>query len=301
MRLKKLLAEPLTHFVLLGGALFVAYRLLNPDAMQAPTRIVVPQAQVEALVRQHELTWQRRPNEKELDAMTDSWVEDEILFREGLAAGADRNDPVVRRRVVQKMQYLFEDMAADVPTEADLEAWFHTHRSRYRIVPAYSLEQVFLGNLPAGDAEDAAARALATLQEVGPASVGVASLLPARVEKAGADRVAQVFGQEFVQGLQDLPVGVWKGPLRSAYGSHLVRLTQRQPGRDANLAEVRQQVVDDVQRDRREKVRQALFDSLRERYTVEIEGGVPMDALAASTPAPAAPSHAASGAGKVAP
>lgn len=300
MTLRKLIAEPLTHFVLFGGALFLAYRLLNADAMQAPSTIVVPQAQVEALARQHELTWQRRPSPVELRAMIDSWVRDEILFREGLAAGADRDDPVVRRRVVQKMQYLFEDMATEVPTDSELQAWLDANRADYRVPAVYSLEQVFLGELPRGPAGQAVvAGALAALRGGRAAPVQVASVLPASVELTHAGGVERMFGREFVHALHGLPLDAWSGPVRSAYGSHLVRLSRRDDARDPALAEVRQQVVDDVQRHRREAQKEALFASLRKRYTVEI---APPPVMPIAAAAPVASADAApAGSGDAAP
>lgn len=126
-----MLSEPLVHFLLLGGMAFVLYRSIQPVDAKAPKQIVVDQKQVAALVSEYRRVWQRPPNDDELQKLIDEWVRDEVLYREGLAAGLDSDDSVVRRRVVQKMKVLAEGMAVDVPGESELEVWFAKHAKDY--------------------------------------------------------------------------------------------------------------------------------------------------------------------------
>jgi hypothetical protein len=94
--------------------------------MQQPSRqIVLTLDQLSRLVTLFQSQWRREPTAQELDALVDDEVREEILYREALALGLDRNDEIVRRRMAQKMQFLAEDVAAArEPTEAELRAWF---------------------------------------------------------------------------------------------------------------------------------------------------------------------------------
>src|SRR5687768_7415880 len=103
--MRRLLQEPLLHFLLIGIALFVGYeKLAAPDL--AGKRIVVSEAMVDQMAREHEGRWTRKPSEEELRGLVESYVRDEILYREGLALGLDRDDALIKRRVRQKFEVM---------------------------------------------------------------------------------------------------------------------------------------------------------------------------------------------------
>src|SRR5262245_66582775 len=104
--MKRLIREPLLHFFVLGAALFALYGWLNRQGFNTPNEIVVSRGQVAVLQQQFARVWQRAPTPQELQGLVDNWVREEILYREGLAMGLDRNDPVVRRRGGQKLQFI---------------------------------------------------------------------------------------------------------------------------------------------------------------------------------------------------
>ena len=243
----RLLREPLLHFLILGALLFVLYGWLNRNALQSPDEVVVDQARVDALATQFERAWQRSPTRTELQGLIDHWVREEIIYREGVAAGMERDDEVVRRRVVQKMAFLTDGMASDVPGEADMHAWLREHADGYRIAPVYTLQQVYFDPARHGDGLDhVIAAAKSRLQRDPQARVGDATLLPVSLEQASADEVARIFGERFSEAMANLPVGRWSGPVVSGFGVHLVRIDARTPGRVPALAEVRQAVERDL-------------------------------------------------------
>src|SRR5512143_905389 len=106
--MRKLLAEPMLHFVLIGITLFVAYKWLAPNSASR-SRVVVTQAAVDDLITQHVSAKGRVPSPAELRHLVDSWVRDEILYREGVELGLDRDDIVVKRRVRQKVEVMAEE------------------------------------------------------------------------------------------------------------------------------------------------------------------------------------------------
>jgi hypothetical protein len=269
--MRRFLKEPLLHFAAIGGLLFVLYSLVSPRENVRRDEIVVDRQRVAELIAEHERTWQRPPSADERKRMIDAWVRDEVLFREGMKAGFEADDVVVRRRVVQKMTFLAEGMASDVPSDAEVEAWFKAHADDYRLEPITTFRQVFFEpNRADPDAETALSAARAALEADAGAAVGDRTALPSELREASASDVARVFGDEFVSGLSVLEEGKW-AKVRSSLGLHLVRIEARKPARVPELAAVRKAVESDVTRSRTEKSVEAFYQAARARYDIRIE------------------------------
>jgi PPIC-type PPIASE domain len=271
---RRILREPLLHFLALGALLFALYGALNRGALDAPSEIVVDRPRLESLTAQFQRVWQRPPTTEELRGLVESFVREEVLYREGVALRLDRDDPVVRRRVGQKMTFLADAQAPAEASEAELQAWLEAHPDAYRVEPRYSLRQVYFDPARRGprlEADVASARAALGRGTAG--VLGDATLLPASVDSAPASELARVFGQEFADAVAALPVGGLRGPIPSSYGVHLVELRAREPGRTPALAEVRPAVERDLLRARADEAGEAFYQSLRQRYTVRIEAG----------------------------
>ncbi len=271
------------HFLLIGGLLFFAYGRLNP-ADPAGERIVVSQAVVDDLARQYQTRWMRPATEQELTGLVEAHVRDEIMFREGVALGLDRDDPVIKRRVRQKLDVMAEEqLARSAPTDADLQAYLTQHAERFARPVRVSFEQIYFdGSAPVAEVERAATAARAALARGSkPAALGQPTLLPASVEQLPLDLIARDFGSGFAEQVGLLPIGEWSGPLASSLGAHLVRVSARAPATAPPLDEVRQQVAREWENERRELSREASYRKLRERYAVTIERA----AVSAATPA----------------
>src|SRR5512140_3519396 len=146
MRIRQLLGEPMLHFLLIGFALFVAYNRLSPDRSSG-SRIVVTQGVVDDLTTQHVAARGRPPSATELRHLIDAYVREEILYREGVTLGLDRDDIVVKRRVRQKLEVMAEeDASTAAPTDADLTAYLSAHRDRFIQPAVLSFEQILVGH-----------------------------------------------------------------------------------------------------------------------------------------------------------
>lgn len=272
----RLLREPLVQFLLLGAALFLLYRAVAPTPDAPPGRIVVDRAQVARLVQQFERTWLRPPTRAELTALIDEHVSEEVLYREALALGLDKNDLVVRRRLRQKMDFLNEDVVAQrAPTDAELHAYLDAHAEKFAAPARVSFRQIYLKTDDGPAAAHArAGRLLAQLEagSVPPAEVGDATLLPRSLEKASANEVAQSFGEPFAAALDAVPAGAgWRGPIETEYGLHLVNVSARDPGGPRPLADVRALVSREWSAAQREHAKAKFYAALRERYQVSVE------------------------------
>lgn len=276
--MKRILKEPLLHFVLLGAALFGAYSLMPKEVSRGDAgKIVVTQGQIEHLTAGFTKTWQRPPTADELAALVRDFVQEEVYCREAMAMGLDKDDTVIRRRLRQKLEFVSEDIADRAePTEADLNAYLQAHAATFRTPPRFTFRQVYLSPQKHRDtlARDAA-QLLAQLNQAGnqadTSALGDTLMLDDQFVAIPASEVARQFGETFAAKLATLAPGQWQGPVESGYGVHLVLVSERSEGRQPALAEVREAVSREWADTRRLQANQKFYEELLKRYTVTIE------------------------------
>ena len=277
--ISRLLREPVLHFLLIGIALFVAHGLLAPT-QESGTRIVVSQAIVDNIAREHQARWFRPPGDEELAKLIEAHVRNEILYREGVALGLDRDDPVIKRRVRQKLEVIAEEeLAGDAPTDAQLAVFLADNPERFSRSGTVSFEQVFFPATATAAQLEAARTAAA--RGADPARLGQPSMLPPRTDAAPLDLVARDFGAGFATELAKLSPDVWTGPVRSGFGMHLVRVTARTPSAVPPLDQVRAAVAREWEHERRVASLAENYARLRGQYEVVIEAKQPQLSIAA--------------------
>lgn len=286
--MKRLLREPLLHFLLLGAGLFLAYGLRQRNAGSGePGQILVTRGQIEHLALGFAKTWQRPPTPTELLGLVNDRVREEVYCREAMALGLDQEDTVIRRRLRQKMEFVSDDIAALVePTEAELDAYLRTHADSFRVDPRFTFEQVYLDPQKHGERlADEVAQLLAQLNQAGDgleaSALGDSRLLESQFTGLPTSEVAKQFGEAFALDLERLEPGRWHGPVESGYGVHLVSVSERSEGRLPPLAEVRDAVRREWDNARRLAGNEAFYQELLGRYTVTIEGLETADELEA--------------------
>jgi hypothetical protein len=272
----RVLREPLLHFLVLGLLLFVGYRFVSQGRDAERGQIVVTQERIAAMREQFERAWQRTPTAQELDGLVLGYIREEVLYREGVALGLDRDDPVIRNRVRARMEVLSEGADVKEPTEAELQAWLDSHRSDFEIAPTFTFRQVYFDPKRHGSRMQRDAEAvLTTLRRSDPDAVafhlGDVTLLPSAMSEATAGQIADTFGKDFASAMPGLSINAWSGPLQSAYGLHLVQLVRRTEARTPALAEVRERVQRDWTSANTREASVRHYDELRRRYTVVIE------------------------------
>jgi hypothetical protein len=275
--MKRLLKEPLLHFLLLGAGIFTAYHWMPKRSVAEPGNIVITRGQIEHLAAGFAQAWQRPPTSDELAGLVRDRVREEVYCREAMAMGLDNDDTIIRRRLRQKMEFISDDLAAQTePTEADLNSYLMAHLDSFRIEQRTTFRQVYLNPSKHGEnlARDAG-QLLAQLQRaavpVDTAALGDAFLLEDKFAAVPASEIAKQFGQKFVMKLADLPVGQWQGPVESGYGLHVVMISERAAGRLPALAEVREAVRREWTNGRRLDANEKLYLELQKRYNVTIE------------------------------
>jgi hypothetical protein len=273
--LQKILREPLLHFVVLGGGLFLLFGVVGESADERPDRIVVSAAKVENLAELFRRTWRRPPSQAELDGLIEDHVKEEILYREALALGLDDDDIVIRRRLRQKMEFVSEDVAQPAePTEDELRTFLANHADRFSEPSRVSFTQVYLSPDRRGEAAWSDAERLLVALDTGradPAGAGDPFLLEQDYRELAAQDVERLFGGAFAGQVAELPVGRWSGPVESGYGLHLVLVRERTAARLPDLAEVRDPVANEWRAVRQEEANRAFYERLRAGYEVTVE------------------------------
>jgi hypothetical protein len=280
---KNLFHEPLFQFLLMGAALFLLSGLFgNSDQPQSgqtgqPSfKIIITPGQIEHLKAQFKRTWQRPPTAQELKGLIDSHVLDEISYREATALGLDRDDPTIRSRMRLKLETLNEDIAAAAATDQDLQAFLEQHPDSFRREPQVAFRQVYLNPDRRANVEADARALLAQLQAAGPetdlAGFGDSLMVATNdLPLSPVSDIGRLFGEQFGRQIVDLEPGRWQGPVKSGYGLHLVYVTEKEPARLPELAEVRNQVEREWIFARKKEMKEAMYKKLLERYTVVID------------------------------
>lgn len=276
-RVRAWIREPLLHFAVLGLALFGLFRVVGPAAPETGETIVVSADTLARIEAQQTRRLGREPTADELQAAVRAWADSEMLYREARALGLDRGDPIVRRRLMQKMQFLFEEAEPPPePSDAELEQWIRDHADRFQQAPRFAITQVFIKS-SSRVVPEAELRELETALTEGadPATLGQAFPLGQQITAKTVAELDRSFGPKFGEQVAALPDVGWHR-LRSLYGWHLVHLDERLPGRLAGVDEVRSQAREGLLREAREQAAARALEQLRERYPVEYpDGGAP--------------------------
>jgi len=246
-------------------------------------------AQLEMLF---ESQWRRPPTPEEFSALVENRIREDILYREALALGLDREDTIVKRRMAQKMQFLAEDMAAArAPTDEELRSWFEEHGDRFALPPRVGFRHLYFSTDRRGArAQEDAAEALARLAGQPQDSQLAAQLAdPFMFQDYYADstpeEIAREFGPEFAQAVAKLAPGSWLGPVESGFGWHLVFVTSAIPGRIPAFEEVEPDVRTAWLGEQKAESWRKAYAQLRAKYTVLLP--VPPDGATASASEPA--------------
>ena len=264
--------SPLLFFLLLGAGVFAVERWLGDAG--AGRIVTVTEEQVGAIRERWLAQWGRAPTGRELEGLIDEAVREEILYREAQRRGLDRDDPIIRRRLAQKMTFLLEDGAEAPPAAAgDIETYYAAHAERYREPRRTSFRHVFLSRDRRADpARDAAALLGEARAAAGDGWRRLGD--PFALLREYADRtdqeLAELFGGGFATALPALEAGAWHGPVESAHGVHLVQIIGRTEPRLPALDEVRDRVAEDLLESRRRERNEAALQTLRERYEVRM-------------------------------
>lgn len=280
---KKVLREPLLHFLVVGGALFALYSWVGTQQAAPPERIVVTRGQVDQLILGFTRTWQRPPSEQELQGLIKDHIREDVFYRQAKKMGLDEDDTIVRRRLQQKLEFLTEDLTTQMaaPTDQELQTYYRQHADQYQEERRFSFEQVFISRDRHGKAAEAVAMSLLAQLNAKPNAeknnnaLGDTTLLPVDFKMTSTGEITQLFGEKFTQHLRQATPGRWVGPILSNHGLHLVFMHEQSASRTTDWTTIRKSLVRDVLNDRRKQTLEKTYDKLISTYQVVVEPFAP--------------------------
>jgi parvulin-like peptidyl-prolyl isomerase len=276
---RRWLREPLIHFLLIGAVLFAVDHYVQPARGVAPSskQIQLSLDDLGQLVMLFQAQWQRQPTAQELNRLVENKVQEEILYREALAMGLDKDDTIVKRRMAQKLQFLAEDVAAArEPTTAELKSWFEKNKAMFAQPSRVSFRHLYFSPDRRGQrARDDASKALAKLAGQPQDAKLAASLAdPFMFQDYYRDRAPEYlgkeFGPQFAQAVAKLAPGSWQGPIESGFGWHLVFVDTLIPGRSPAFEEIEPDVKTAWLGEQKAQAWEKAYKAMRAKYTVLI-------------------------------
>ena len=221
-------------------------------------------------------TWRRPPSEEELQDLIEDYIRDEVFYREGRAAGLDRDDAVIRRRVRQKMEFLAEEISVPEPNEAQLAAFLASNPERFRAEDRSHIPSRLPECYAAPDTIDSDSKQVASILARADAAVDATALgdpflLGEEFRAVSATKVTNQFGESFAKRIFAMEEGRWQGPVASTFGQHFVFISERTTGGLPPLDDVRPAVRREWTNARRIEAEQKLYASLRDRYEIVVE------------------------------
>jgi hypothetical protein len=258
----RLVTQPLLWFVFISLCVFILDDLI-PDARD---EIFVSNAQKDRIA----LLWKTQTGEdastQELDSLVNSWVEEEVLFREALRLGLDQDDSIIRRRLVQKLGFIAEAQMGSEPEIAELESYYSQNIIDYTLPLRYSFRQLYFPDQASADAQLSQAKLGKDIS-----STGSTSMLNDGYAFRSELDIDATFGSGFSTKLTGLSVREWQGPVESSFGFHLVYLTSIHAEEAAPLNSVLDSVGSDYQQFQKMTARRRYLEALLDDYLIRYE------------------------------
>jgi peptidyl-prolyl cis-trans isomerase C len=274
---RRWLREPLLHFLIAGALIFAIYDLLNPAASRTDrgNQIVLTKDDLRQLAVHWLAQSQMLPTADQMRALVERRVSEEILFREAVALGLDKDDEIIKRRLAQKMDFLAADVGAlQNPGDAELRGWYAQNSGRFALPARASFRHLYFSFDRPG-AQEAAATALAKIAGAPADTPEAATLADAFMfrdyyAERAPDQIAKEFGPDFAKAVFQLKPGAWRGPIRSGYGWHLVFVDAIEPGRVPAFEEVATDVKSAWLDEKQREIKRTALAAMRARYTVVV-------------------------------
>jgi hypothetical protein len=279
MSINKLIKDPLVHFLLIGGIVFLIYSQRGGDVEEVADNsiIEISDKNVQDIRDVLEKQLRRIPTEDEVAAGIELLIKQEVLYREGMAIGLDKDDAQVRLRVAEKMLFLTRDLAEPIPpTEEELQAFLEA--GHFRIQATIDFEQLYFSPSRERNRAQLSLEAATTLQELlngsDPDSYKTISYIALnKYVMATESQVINAFGAgRFSDEVFNLPTdNSWQGPFESIYGVHLARVSKIVAAvENPSLDQVRDEVTRVLMEKRRIDANEAEYNKLKDRYEVDV-------------------------------
>lgn len=278
---KKIFQEPLVHFLIIGGLIFLINTLWgNSNYIPDDNEIHISAAKVEALASQYSMQMGRPAEEQEIKSFINGIIRNEVLSREAKLLGLDDDDVVITRRLVQKMEFMTSElMYIETPSDSVLQLYYQNNLSRYSTQPTISFHQLYIKShdLNEHELKQKANRIIQAIEEeqLPPEKarlLGDNTMLSGYFVDLTAAQVRQYLGEiEFARSIDSIPMNAWHGPYLSQFGHHLVYIDRRKESTNLNFEQIKRRIENDYLDEERDKASVAIFEEMKGRYILKVD------------------------------
>jgi hypothetical protein len=271
---KKLIKEPFIHFILIGGLLFALYQLFGNKSEQYNNTIEISELDIKRATDAWQERWSRLPSDSELKNVIEQQVREEVFYREALALDLGKNDPVIKRRLSEKMIFIANDLLVpEQATDQQLTDFMQQHPHKFSKPLLISFKQFYFNpDLHSSDLSNELERVKFTLNSntQDTSSTVLSDDFNGESEYTSMPlyQVARHFGQKFTAEIETLPVGTWSGPIASGYGMHIIKVTDRAESTLMPLQSIKDKVLLEWQAEQKKQANDSLYAKLRENYKI---------------------------------
>ena len=285
--MKKFLTTPLVQFLFFGALIFLGYFLLNPTQNTEDT-IIIDDNQFNRIISIFQKQWNRNPSEEELNDLLQARVNEEILYREALKMGLDKNDEIVKRRLSQKFEFLTTDMAnLNEPTKDDIQKFYEEKKEKYQVDPIFSYAQIYINIDKRNDVMNYARSVKKQIEgkEITPELLEENSdqfPIALYIEKVSKSEIITRMGDDFYDKIKSLEIDKWSDPLQSSFGLHLIYPTEIIKVAEPDLNTIYNVLKRDYLYDYQSNINETLLNEYKNNYTVKVivsDSVIPQDII----------------------
>lgn len=245
--------EPIIWFLLIGAVLFGADHYLANES----ETIVVDDLVRTRLSSLWLAQMGNQVTQEQLSSLVDAWIKEEVLYREAIRLNLDRDDTIVRRRLVQKLEFLTEGVDDELPSQQNLEAFYSENIAQYSEPQRYSFSQIYFSS------EAQAMELAASLSDqIDWKALGDNSMLNDRYIARSRREIGNILGSQFAEVVESFVLDQWAGPFQSSFGHHFVRLERIDESFAIPLLSIEARVVRDYQEVRKQSKLKDHYQSL---------------------------------------
>jgi len=278
LSLKKIVAEPLVHFLLIGLSIFLLHFLFNANqTVGEESTILIDDNDINRLIIQYKQVWDDTPDETTIQKLIQQYVESEITYREALAMNLDHNDEIIKRRLKQKYEFLVKDLITSVqPSDTELEAFYKDHIEQFQTEKLFSFAQYYFSPDKRQSAlEDA--KSFLTLQirdnpnHVNKLRMTDQSHLHPYYSNASKHTIRQEFGIDFLHQIQSQASNTWLGPLSSGYGIHILYIDSIRQSTAIDFEDTIDEVRSSYEDELTKTYNRNLLNKVKDKYEIKYD------------------------------
>ena len=258
--------QKLLIFFSIGLLIFLIDVLFNKDSTN---KITIYESELDSLINTWIIQVGRDPTVEEIDGIIKQLIDEEILYREALKLGLDKNDIIIKRRLAQKISFLKQESIDKSPSEEDIQSHYTENSQDYFIDSTFTFSHIYFSN--ENQALNRSTLALESIEQgQEPSDFGDPFLLGKNFSVKTTKELKRSFGQEFSNSIKDMEIKKWDGPITSEYGKHLIFLNSFTDSYLPKLEQVRDIVISDIVARNQSQSTAKYLENLKEEYEVEI-------------------------------